>query len=391
MNTYKIYNNISVEGIDCLEENGFTKEAKNPDALLIRSQIINEDDFNESLKCICRAGAGVNHIPIDMATNRGVVVFNTPGGNANAVKELVICGLLLSSRGIIQGHQFAQTLLNQDADELTHLVETNKKNFKGNELKGKTIGIIGLGAIGSLLAQSVVSMDMKVIGYDPNISIDAAWQLPKEVVKADSLKYLLSNSDYISIHVPLVDETKNLICKDVIKFIKPGAKLINLSRGSIVNNKDVLNALENKKISTFVTDFPSPEMVKRSIEFSDVILLPHLGASTKEAEINCAVMAAEQATRFLKDGEIINSVNFPKVKLGRTTKHRLVVVHKDEPGVIGNITGEIASHNLNIPDMINKSRNEIAITVIDLDDDPSQKIIDNLKEIVNVLSVRLCK
>ena len=391
MYTYKIYNNISAEGIDCLELNGFTKEEKNPDALLIRSQLINEGDFNKSLKCICRAGAGVNHIPIDMATERGVVVFNTPGGNANAVKELVICGLLLSSRGIIQGHQFAQTLSKQDADELTHLVETNKKNFKGNELKGKTIGIIGLGAIGSLLAQSVVSMDMKVIGYDPNISIDAAWQLPKEVVKADNLKDLLSNSDYISIHVPLVEETKNLICNDVIKFIKPGAKLINLSRGSIVNNKDVLNALENKKISTFVTDFPSPEMVKRSIKFSDVILLPHLGASTKEAEINCAVMAAEQAIRFLKDGEIINSVNFPKVKLGRTTKYRLVVVHKDEPGVIGNITGEIASHNLNIPDMINKSRNEIAITVIDLDDDPSQEIIDNLKKIVNVLSVRLCK
>ena len=391
MYTYKIYNNISAEGIDCLEVNGFTKEEKNPDALLIRSQLVNEGDFNKSLKCICRAGAGVNHIPIDMATERGVVVFNTPGGNANAVKELVICGLLLSSRGIIQGHQFAQTLLNQDADELTHLVETNKKNFKGNELKGKTIGIIGLGAIGSLLAQSVVSMDMKVIGYDPNISIDAAWQLPKEVVKADNLKDLLSNSDYISIHVPLVEETKNLICNDVIKFIKPGAKLINLSRGSIVNNKDVLNALENKKISTFVTDFPSPEMVKRSIKFSDVILLPHLGASTKEAEINCAVMAAEQAIRFLKDGEIINSVNFPKVKLGRTTKYRLVVIHKDEPGVIGNITGEIASHNLNIPDMINKSRNEIAITVIDLDDDPSQEIIDNLKKIVNVLSVRICK
>jgi len=391
MYTYKIYNNISAEGIDCLEVNGFTKEEKNPDALLIRSQLVNEGDFNKSLKCICRAGAGVNHIPIDMATERGVVVFNTPGGNANAVKELVICGLLLSSRGIIQGHQFAQTLLNQDADELTHLVETNKKNFKGNELKGKTIGIIGLGAIGSLLAQSVVSMDMKVIGYDPNISIDAAWQLPKEVVKADNIKDLLSNSDYISIHVPLVEETKNLICNDVIKFIKPGAKLINLSRGSIVNNKDVLNALENKKISTFVTDFPSPEMVKRSIKFSDVILLPHLGASTKEAEINCAVMAAEQAIRFLKDGEIINSVNFPKVKLGRTTKYRLVVVHKDEPGVIGNITGEIASHNLNIPDMINKSRNEIAITVIDLDDDPSQEIIDNLKKIVNVLSVRICK
>ena len=390
MYTYKIYNNISAEGIDCLEVNGFTKEEKNPDALLIRSQLINEGDFNKSLKCICRAGAGVNHIPIDMATERGVVVFNTPGGNANAVKELVICGLLLSSRGIIQGHQFAQTLSKQDADELTHLVETNKKNFKGNELKGKTIGIIGLGAIGSLLAQSVVSMDMKVIGYDPNISIDAAWQLPKEVVKADNLKDLLSNSDYISIHVPLVEETKNLICNDVIKFIKPGAKLINLSRGSIVNNKDVLNALENKKISTFVTDFPSPEMVERSIKFSDVILLPHLGASTKEAEINCAVMAAEQAIRFLKDGEIINSVNFPKVKLGRTTKYRLVVVHKDEPGVIGNITGEIAQHNLNIPDMINKSRNEIAITLIDLQLKPSKELIDTLKKMKRVFSVRIC-
>ena len=391
MYTYKIYNNISPEGIDFLEENGLTKEEENPDALLIRSQLINEADFNKSLKCICRAGAGVNHIPVNLATDKGVVVFNTPGGNANAVKELVICGLLLSSRGIIQGHQFAQSLSNKNADELTNIVETNKKHFKGNELKGKTIGIIGLGAIGSLVAQSVVNMGMNIIGYDPNISIDAAWQLPKEVVKADNLKDLLSNSDYISIHVPLVEETNNLISNDVLKFVKPGAKLINLSRGAIVNNKDVLNALENKKISSFVTDFPTPEMVKRSMEFSDVILLPHLGASTKEAEINCAVMAAEQAYKFLKDGEIVNSVNFPKIKLGRTTKYRLVIIHKDEPGVIGNITGEIASHSLNIPDMINKSRNEIAITVIDLVEEPTQVIIDNLKEIINVLSVRLCK
>ena len=391
MYTYKIYNNISPEGIDFLEENGLTKEEENPDALLIRSQLINEADFNKSLKCICRAGAGVNHIPVNLATDKGVVVFNTPGGNANAVKELVICGLLLSSRGIIQGHQFAQSLSNKNADELTNIVETNKKHFKGNELKGKTIGIIGLGAIGSLVAQSVVNMGMNIIGYDPNISIDAAWQLPKEVVKADNLKDLLSNSDYISIHVPLVEETNNLISNDVLKFVKPGAKLINLSRGAIVNNKDVLNALENKKISSFVTDFPTPEMVKRSMEFSDVILLPHLGASTKEAEINCAVMAAEQAYKFLKDGEIVNSVNFPKIKLGRTTKYRLVIIHKDEPGVLGNITGEIASHSLNIPDMINKSRNEIAITVIDLVEEPTQVIIDNLKEIINVLSVRLCK
>ena len=391
MFTYKIYNNIAQEGIEHLESKGFKAETSNPDAILIRSHILAEVDFNQSLKCICRAGAGVNHIPIKAATKKGVVVFNTPGGNANAVKELVICGLLLSSRGIIQGNSFAQELADKDSKELTDLVEANKKNFKGTELKGKTIGIIGLGAIGSLLAQSVDSLGMKIIGYDPSISIDAAWQLPKEVEKAEDLKYLLSNSDYISVHVPLADETKDLISKDVIKFIKPGAKLINLSRGAIVNNLDVLDALENNKISCFVTDFPTPEMVKRSIEFSDVILLPHLGASTKEAEINCAIMAADQASRFLKDGEIINSVNFPRVKLSRKTEYRLVIIHKDEPGVIGSITAEIASHNINIPDMINKSRDEIAITVIDLDQKPSQEIIKNLNNTSSILNVRVCE
>ena len=391
MHTYKTYNNIAKEGIDQLENYGFKENKSNPDALLMRSHELKDQDFNISLKCICRAGAGVNHIPIKNATERGVVVFNTPGGNANAVKELVICGLLLSSRGIIQGHSFTKSLDVAVPSELANLVETNKKNFKGTELKGKTIGIIGLGSIGSLVAQSVDSLGMKIIGYDPNISIDAAWQLPKEVEKAENLKYLLSNSDYISVHVPLLDDTQNLISKDAIKYIKKGAKLINLSRGAIVNNSDVLHALEANKIGCFVTDFPTPELVKRSNEFSDVILLPHLGASTKEAEVNCAIMASEQAIRFLKDGEITNSVNFPKIKLGRTTKHRLVIIHKDEPGVIGNITGEIASNNINIPDMINKSRDEIAITVIDLDEKPSQNLLNSLKNISSVLNVRICK
>ncbi len=390
MFTYKIYNNIAEEGIKCLLDNNFKEDITNPDALLIRSQILNEVDFNESLRCICRAGAGVNHIPINLATEKGVVVFNTPGGNANAVKELVICGLLLSSRGIIQGHTFTQGLDDKNSADLTDLVEINKKRFKGSELKGKTIGIIGLGAIGSLLAQSVQSMGMKIIGYDPNISIDSAWQLPKDVEKADDLKYLLSKSDYISIHVPLVDETKNLISKDNIKYIKQGAKLINLSRESIVNNVDILSALENKKISSFVTDFPTPELVKRSKKFSDVILLPHLGASTKEAEINCAIMAAEQANNFLSNGEIMNSVNFPRVRLGRTTKNRLVIVHKDEPGMIGSITGEVASENINISDMINKSRNEIAITLIDIEVEPSRKLLNKIKKIDKVLSVYCC-
>ena len=391
MHTYKTHNNIAKEGIDQLENYGFKENKSNPDALLIRSHELMDQDFNISLKCICRAGAGVNHIPIKNATERGVVVFNTPGGNANAVKELVICGLLLSSRGIIQGHSFTKSLDGIAPSELTDLVETNKKNYKGTELKGKTIGIIGLGSIGSLVAQSVDSLGMKIIGYDPNISIDAAWQLPRQVEKAENLKYLLSNSDYISVHVPLLDDTRNLISKDVIKYIKKGAKLINLSRGAIVNNNDILHALETNKIGCFVTDFPTPELVKRSNEFSDVILLPHLGASTKEAEVNCAIMAAEQAIRFLKDGEITNSVNFPKIRLGRTTKYRLVIIHKDEPGVIGSITGEIASNNINIPDMINKSRDEIAITVIDLDDKPCQNLLNSLKNISSVLNVRICK
>ena len=390
MFTYKIFNNIAKQGIGYLNKNGFKEDAKDPDALLIRSQILNENDFNKSLRCICRAGAGVNHIPLDMATERGVVVFNTPGGNANAVKELVICGLLLSSRGIIQGHTFTQGLDDKNSRDLTDLVETNKKRFKGSELNGKTIGIIGLGAIGSLLAQSVESMGMKIIGYDPNISIDNAWQLPKEVEKADDLKYLLSNSDYVSLHVPLVDETKNLISKDSIKYMKKGSKLINLSRGAIVNNEDVLSALENKKISSFVTDFPTPELVKRSKNFSDVILLPHLGASTKEAEINCAIMAAEQAESFLKDGEIINSANFPRVRLRRTTKNRLVIVHKDLPGLIGSITAQVANENINISELINKSRNQIAITLIDIEINPSNRLLNNIKKIDEVISVRCC-
>ena len=390
MSTYKVYNNIAEEGIKCLSDSGFKEDTSNPEAMLIRSHTLDESDFNESLRCICRAGAGVNHIPINMATERGVVVFNTPGGNANAVKELVICGLLLSSRGIIQGHKFTQGLYSKNSSDLTNLVENNKKRFKGSELKGKTIGIIGLGSIGSLLAQAVESMGMKIIGYDPNISIDSAWQLPKDVEKAEDLKYLLSNSDYISIHVPLVEETKNLISKDNIKYIKKGSKLINLSRESIVNNLDILSALESKKISSFVTDFPTPELVNRSIDYSDVILLPHLGASTKEAEINCAIMAAEQANNFIINGEIINSVNFPRVRLRRTTKNRLVIVHKDQPGLIGNITGELASQNINISDMINKSRNEIAITLIDIETEPSVNLLNNINKIDKVLSVRCC-
>ena len=391
MYTYKIYNNIAQEGIDILNKNGLKEDQVNPDSLLLRSQVLNDSDFNDSLKCIGRAGAGTNNIPVGDATDRGVVVFNTPGANANAVKELVVCGMLLASRGIIQGSSYAMTLKGMATDELNKSMESQKKFFKGSELKGKTLGIVGLGAIGSLLAQTANIMGMKIIGFDPYISVDAAWRLPKEVEKADSLETLLANCDYISLHVPLVDSTRNLISSKTLSFLKDGAKIINLSRGGIVNNDDILNSLESGKVSRYVTDFPTPDLIKRADENGDVILLPHLGASTKEAEINCANMACEQVSNFLKNGTIVNSVNFPSIRLGRTTNFRLIIINKNEPGMIGKIADQIASSNLNITDMTNKSRDEIAINLIDLDENPSTEIIENIKKIEHVLSVRLCK
>ena len=391
MYTYKIYNNIADDGLDILTNNGMRIDEINPDALIIRSQVLKDEDFNHSLKCIGRAGAGTNNVPVDMATENGIVVFNTPGANANAVKELVVCGMLLSSRGIIQGNTYAKTLAGQDSFSINASMESQKKNFKGNELKGKTLGIVGLGAIGSLLAQTAEVMGMKIIGFDPHISVDAAWRLPKEVERAESMEYLLANSDYISLHVPLIDATKNLICSDTVKFIKKGAKLINLSRGGIVNNEDIIDALNAGHISKFVTDFPTPELIERSANFHDVILLPHIGASTKEAEVNCAVMAADQVTNFLKNGVIINSVNFPRIKLGKTAEHRLVIINKNEPGMIGKITDELGNNKINIADMTHKSRDSIGISLIDLDEKPSKELVQNIKRIDHVISVRLCK
>ena len=390
MYTYKIFNNIAEDGINILQNNELRVDEINPDALLIRSQVLSDADLNNSLKCIGRAGAGTNNVPVQDATSKGIVVFNTPGANANAVKELVVCGMLLSSRGIIEGNAYSKTLSGQEASELNKSMEAQKKIFKGSELKGKTLGIVGLGAIGSLLAQTAEVMGMKIIGYDPHISVDAAWRLPQDVEKAETLEFLLANSDYISLHVPLIDATKDLISKKSLRYFKKGAKLINLSRGGIVNNADIIDALNSKQISTFVTDFPTPELVDRSSDFNDVILLPHLGASTKEAEVNCAVMAANQVANFLKNGVIINSVNFPSIKLGRATENRLVIINKNEPGMIGKIADQIASSNLNITDMTNKSRETIAINLIDLEDKPSEQLIDDIRNIEHVLSVRLC-
>ena len=390
MYKYKIFNNIASEGIDYLIKNDLVLNEEDPEAILLRSKVLSEDDFNDQLLCIGRAGAGVNNIPADLATKKGVVVFNTPGANANAVKELVLCGLFLSSRGIIQGNAFAKNLSIDEPSEFNSIIEKKKKAFKGSELHGKTLGIIGLGAIGSMVAQSAEALGMKLVGFDPYISIDAAWRLPKEVQKANSLEELVGSSDFISIHVPLLDSTKNLVSKDLLKHFKKGSKLINLSRGGIVNNDDVIEALETEVLSCFVTDFPSIELSKRADKYEDVILLPHIGASTLEAEVNCSVMAVEQVIDFLKNGNIINSVNFPRIRLSRSADHRLIIINKNAPGMIGKIAEFIAKEKLNISDMVNKSREDIAINLIDLDNEPPPELVESLNKIEHVLSVRVC-
>jgi len=388
MFTYKIFNNIAKEGLAILEEHEFKAHADSPNGLLLRSHKLRSEEFGDDLSCIARAGSGVNNIPINDATDAGIVVFNTPGANANAVKELVICGMLLASRGIVPGINFSESLDLDDPEELNKAMEAQKKSFAGNELAGKTLGIVGLGAIGSMLAQASHALGMKLVGYDPHISVDAAWRLPREVEKAESLEQLLRKSDYISLHVPLIEATTNLINKENLNHFKSGAKLINLSRGGIVNNDDIVSALDQKLLGGFVTDFPTPELIKRSTEQHNVILLPHLGASTEEAEINCAVMAANQLVNFLKQGTIINSVNFPSIYQERITEYRLVVINQNEPGMIGKITDAIGSLGLNITDMTNKSRNSIAINIIDLEAEITPDLVEAIQAIEHVLKVR---
>ena len=388
MFNFKTFNNIAEDGLDILRQNNFRKVSKNSDGILLRSHNLAKEDFEDNLLCIARAGAGTNNIPVDDATKKGIVVFNTPGANANAVKELVICGMLLSSRGIIEGIEFAKHLDLEDSVALNKAMEAQKKTFAGNELGGKTLGIVGLGSIGSMLAQAAHTLGMKLIGYDPYISIEGAWRLPREVEKAETMEALLQQSDYVSLHVPLVEDTKNLINATNLRKIKKGARLINLSRGGIVNTSDVIAELENGNLARFVTDFPTPELIKRSVAKNDVVLLPHLGASTKEAEINCAVMAANQMVDYLQDGTILNSVNFPRISLSRGTNHRLVIINHNEPGMISKIADSIAACDINIAEMTNKSRDKIAINLIDLESQASEELLKQLRSVEHVMSVR---
>ena len=391
MYSYKSLSVIADEGIAVLDEAGFRSESKKFDSIIVRSTKLTQSDLTDDLKCIGRAGAGVDNIPVSDATDKGIVVFNSPGANANAVKELVVCGLLLASRGIVQGSNFSNNMeLDSFSDntELNKSVEQNKKTFQGNEVFGKTLGIIGLGAIGSLVARAARNLGMQIIGYDPYISIESAWKLSSEVKKAESIDQLLKKSDYISLHVPLVEDTKALINSELIKNFKKGAKLINLSRGGIVDDLSVISALDQGILSCYVTDFPSKEIITRSREHNDIIVMPHIGASTNEAKINCAVMAANQMKDFLINGNVTNSVNFPSIVLERTTGHRIIVINSNEPGMIGKIADQIADDGFNIADMSNKSKDNIAINLIDLDTKVTDELICNLKTIDHVISVR---
>ena len=389
--TVKPLSNIAEIGLKQLDGTSCKLEEKseNPDGVLVRSTKLSEENLNKDLKAISRAGAGVNNIPVDVCTDSGIVVFNTPGANANAVKELVLAGLMLSSRNVYASIDFVNDLTNmEDMNELEPFLESNKKQFKGNELAGATLGVVGLGAIGSKVARMGVALDMNVIGFDPALSVEAAWKLPSQVQPASSIKELFRMSNYVSVHIPALPETEGIINEELFKEAN-NLSLLNFARHEVVNTHDVIKHIDKGNLRNFITDFPTPELIKRANANNDIILLPHIGASTAQAEENCAVMAVNQIADFLETGNIKNSVNFPNVHLKRTTEHRISIINKNVPAMIGQIATALGDLNLNIAEMTNVSRGEIAYNLIDIENDVDAESIAKLKEIENVINVRL--
>ena len=387
----KPLSNIAQVGLDKLEGTScdLNESTSEPDGVLVRSTKLSSEDLTDNLKAISRAGAGVNNIPVEECTEKGIVVFNTPGANANAVKELVLAGLMLSSRNIYASIDFVNDLTDKiEMSELEPYLESNKKQFKGNELSGSSLGVVGLGAIGSKVARMGVALDMEVIGFDPALSVEAAWKLPSQVKPATTLEELFRVSDYISIHIPALPTTEKIINKDLLKFSNK-LSLLNFARHEVVNTQDVLNFIDKGNLRNFITDFPTPELIQRANEKKDVILLPHIGASTAQAEENCAVMAVNQLTEFLQTGNIVNSVNFPDVRLNRTTDYRISIINKNVPAMIGQIATELGELKLNIAEMTNVSKGDIAYNLIDIENEVSEESINKLKGIENVIDVRL--
>ena len=379
----QVLNNISPLGLGKFSNATYdvSSSDENPDAILVRSAKMHDMEIGDSLKAVGRAGAGVNNIPLEKMSDKGVVVFNTPGANANAVKELVISSMLLASRNICQGWDYVNKL---PLDNLKTTVEDGKKQYSGSELPGKTLGIVGLGAIGVEIANAASMLGMDVIGYDPSISKKNAWKISSEVEEALSLEELFSRSDFVSFHVPLVDATKNLLDAKRISLLPEGCVIINMSRDGIVDEDELIKSLDSGKVKYYVTDFPIDEKKNHD----RVIALPHLGASTSEAEENCAIMIAKQVKDYLEHGNIVNSVNFPDSKMPRAGEERLAITHRNVPNMVRQITKEIAEEGANIVDMLNKSRGDFAYTLIDIEKEIPKTVIENIKQVEGILKVR---
>lgn len=384
----KVFNNISQTGLSRLNEKfdliGSEQDGPSPSIVLCRSENLHEQVFDDQLMAVGRAGAGVNNIPVSDLTEAGVAVFNTPGANANAVRELTVAGLIIAARNI---HKAIRYVANLDAasPELASQVERGKKQFVGMELEQQSLGIIGLGSIGRSVAEAALALDMSVIGYDPKITIEGAWQLARGIDRGRSVEDLVSRSQFITVHVPLTDQTKGMVDAKLLARTIPGAVLLNLSRDAIVDEAAVLGALESGQLSCFVTDFPSPLLKDRE----DVVSLPHLGASTTQAEENCARMVVDQVMDYVENGNVRNSVNFPSIYMERGSEHRVFVVNRNVPNMVGQISTLLADANLNIVDMINQSRGDIACTIVDVDSPVSEDVLGAICAVEGVLIARL--
>lgn len=383
----KTLNKIAKCGTDLFDGNFSVEETETPDGILVRSASLHDYDYdaNKNLLAIARAGAGVNNIPLPTCSEKGIVVFNTPGANANAVKELVLCGLFLGSRKVVDAINWAQTLKG-NGDEVAKLVEKGKSNFAGPEIAGKTLGVVGLGAIGAMVATAATHLGMTVYGYDPFISVDSAWHMSRSVIKAADLKEIYEKCDYITYHVPLNDETRGYINKDTISLMKDGVRLLNFSRAELANFDDMEKALENGKVAAYVTDFPN----ERVLAMKNVVAIPHLAASTPESEDNCAVMAVKEIKEYLLNGNIKNSVNFPNVSSERSTGSRICVIHKNIPNMLKAVSEILGGQSLNIENMTSKSRGDYAYVIVDLSDTINgDEISEQLYKIDGIIKVRV--
>jgi D-3-phosphoglycerate dehydrogenase / 2-oxoglutarate reductase len=386
---YKVrtYNQISSKGLDRFPRDRYeiASEFSEPDAFILRSHKLHNEEIPTSVCAAARAGAGVNNIPVAEFTKKGIVVFNTPGANANAVKELIASALFMASRDIFGGMSYVQGLTDiKDGAEMSTLLEKQKKQFAGCEVAGKTLGVVGLGAIGSMVANMALELGMNVVGYDPAISVEAAWRLSSSVEKMDNLQSLLARTDFITLHVPALEVTRHLINADTLKCMKPSATLLNFAREEVVDAGAVQDALDNNRLGKYVTDFPTPELLGRN----DVLLMPHIGASTEEAEENCAMMAADQLMDYLENGNIVNSVNFPATKMPRNDGHRITFCNENVPKVLGNVLSLLADRSMNVIDMVNKSRDDIAYNIVDVASAPTAELLNEIRNVEGIIVVR---